>query len=222
MGSISRIEVVPDLTEQVHRRLLDAICEGELAPGARLTQEELAASLNVSRQPVLQALRLLKKDGFVIDAGRRGLMAAPLNAGLIAQVYEVRSVLDGLAARQAALARAVIDAAVIAAGRRAASGSRVGPMIDADMRFHDLIYAASGNPLIAESAHHHWHHIRRAMGAVLQTAGARDSVWDEHEGILQAINRGDAVKAEKLARRHGEAAGSNLSARLYQHMRNAS
>jgi DNA-binding GntR family transcriptional regulator len=222
MGSISRIEVVPDLTEQVHRRLLDAICEGELAPGARLTQEELAASLNVSRQPVLQALRLLKKDGFVIDAGRRGLMAAPLDPGLIAQVYEVRSVLDGLAARQAALAGVIIDPAVIGAGRKAAAGSRIGPMIDADMRFHDLIYAASGNPLIGESAHQHWHHIRRAMGAVLQTAGARDSVWDEHEGILEAINRGDAAKAEKLARRHGEAAGANLSARLNQHMRNAS
>lgn len=222
MNSISRIEIVPDLTEQVHRRLLDAICDGELAPNARLTQEELAASLDVSRQPVLQALRLLKKDGFVIDAGRRGLMVAPLDAGLIAQVYEVRAVLDGLAARQAALAHAAIDGALIAAGRKATAGNRVGPMIDADMRFHDLIYAASGNPLIAESAHHHWHHIRRAMGAALQTEGVRDSVWDEHEAILEAINRGDALKAEKLARRHGEAAGANLSARLSQHMRNAS
>ena len=66
MSSISRIEFAPDLTEQVHQRLLNAICDGDLAPGARITQEELAASLDVSRQPVLQALRLLKKDGFVI------------------------------------------------------------------------------------------------------------------------------------------------------------
>jgi len=94
MRSISRIEFAPDLTEQVHQRLLNAICAGELAPGARLTQEELAASLNVSRQPVLQALGLLKKEGFVIEAGRRGLMVAPLNAQAIVHVYQVRSALD--------------------------------------------------------------------------------------------------------------------------------
>ena len=80
MASLSRIAFTPDLTEQVYQRLLHAICDGELAPGARLTQEELAATLGVSRQPVLQALRLLKKDGFVSDAGRRGLRVAPLEA----------------------------------------------------------------------------------------------------------------------------------------------
>src|SRR5918911_768248 len=101
MRSLSRIASAPDLTEQVYQRLLYAICDGELAPGARLTQEELAATLGVSRQPVLQALRLLKKDGFVIDAGRRGLQVAPLEAQAITQVYEVRAVLDGLAARRA-------------------------------------------------------------------------------------------------------------------------
>src|SRR5262245_48888204 len=78
MALLSRIATAPDLTEQVYQRLLHAICDGELAAGARLTQEELAAVLGVSRQPVLQALRLLKKDGFVIDAGRRGLQVAPL------------------------------------------------------------------------------------------------------------------------------------------------
>ena len=62
MSNIIRIESSPDLVEQVRARLLDAICDGSLAPGARLTQEELAASLNVSRQPVLQALRLDRKS----------------------------------------------------------------------------------------------------------------------------------------------------------------
>ena len=101
MSSISRIECPPSLTEQVYQRLLNAICDGELAPGARLTQEDLAVVLAVSRQPVLQALRLLKKDGFVTDAGRRGLRVAPLEAQALAHVYEVRTVLDGLAARRA-------------------------------------------------------------------------------------------------------------------------
>jgi DNA-binding GntR family transcriptional regulator len=214
LASISPIHAVPDLTEQVYQRLLDAICEGDLAPGARITQEELAASFNVSRQPVLQALRLLKKDGFVVDAGRRGLMVLPLEAADISRIYEVRAVLDGLAARLAAEARAKIGVGILAEGRKAAQGSRIGAMIDADMRFHNLIYVASGNPLVAESANHHWRHIRRAMGAVLQEAGVRASVWDEHEAILKAINRGDAERAEKLTRGHGEAAGRHLSSEL--------
>jgi DNA-binding GntR family transcriptional regulator len=219
MPALSRIEGVPDLTEQVYQRLLHAICAGEAAPGVRLTQEELATALGVSRQPVLQALRLLKKDGFVIDAGRRGLQVAPLEAPAITQVYEVRAVLDGLAARRAALARAQLDPTVLTEGRTAAAGQRVGPMIDADMQFHHLIYAASGNPLIAETANHHWPHIRRAMGAVLQIVGVRRVVWDEHEAILQAINRGDADQAERLAREHCESAGQHIATQLAQHVR---
>jgi len=222
MAALERIEFAPDLTEQVYQRLLDAICSGELAPGARLTQEELAASFDVSRQPVLQALRLLKKDGVVIDSGRRGLIVAPVDPNLIGQLYEVRSVLDGLAARRAALAGAKIDPSVIDRGRKAVTGGRIAAMIDADIAFHNLIYAAADNPLIGESAGRHWHHIRRAMGAVLQTAGVRASVWDEHQAILEAINAGDAGRAEQLARGHCEAAGHALSARLMERGRAAS
>ncbi|MCC7547429.1 MAG: GntR family transcriptional regulator [Burkholderiales bacterium] len=216
MNAIARIELAPDLTEQVRQRLLEAICTGDLAPGARVTQEELAASLAVSRQPVLQALRLLKRDGFVTDAGRRGLMVAPLEARTIAQVYQVRGMLDGLAARQAAAARVRIDREVVADGRRAAAGGRLAPMIDADMRFHRLLYAASGNPFIEQTANLLWHHIRRAMGAALQSEGLRASVWDEHAVILDTVEAGDAERAERLAREHGEAAGRNLAARLTQ------
>ena len=222
IASISPIRLVPDLTDQVYQRLLNAICDGDLAPGARLTQEELAATLDVSRQPVLQALRMLKKDGFVVDAGRRGLMVLPLGAQTISHIYEVRSALDGLAARQAALSKSKIGLSVITEGRKAVRGSRIGAMIDSDMRFHNLIYSASGNPLIAESASHHWRHIRRAMGVVLQQAGVRDTVWDEHEAILKAINRGDADRAERLARRHGEEAGHHLVQELDRHVREAS
>ena len=222
MSAIARVDLAPELSEQVYERLLAAISEGALAPSARLRQEELAASFDVSRQPVLQALRMLKKDGFVIDAGRRGLMVAPLDARSIAQIYEVRSALDALAARQAALAGARIDPKIIAEGRKAATGQRIGPMIDADSRFHNMVYTASGNPLIAETANHHWRHIRRAMGAVLQTAGVRDSVWDEHEAILKAINRADPDRAERLARSHGESAGHNLATQIENHIRKAS
>jgi DNA-binding GntR family transcriptional regulator len=214
MSILQGIEAVPDLTEQVYKRLLGAICGGELAPGTRLTQEELATSLSVSRQPVLQALRLLKRDGVVIDSGRRGIAVAPIDPELIGQLYEVRAVLDGLAARQAAVGGAKLDRAVIERGREAARSGHVAAMIEADAAFHRLVYGAASNPLIAESARPHWHHIRRAMGLAMQVAAVRAQVWDEHQAILEAINARDAARAERLARQHCEAAGRSLSARL--------
>lgn len=222
MHSLRRIEFAPDLTEQVYERLLEAICVGELLPEARLTQQELAASLNVSRQPVLQALRMLRKDGFVIDSGRRGLMVAPLDARVIEQTYQVRAVLDGLAAREAALRKARFAGDLISQGRSATGTDRIAAMIEADLQFHQALYDASGNPLISEAASQHWQHIRRAMGAVLMHSERRDTVWDEHAGIVAAIHTGDAVLAERLARAHGEDAGKALASELDRVIRHAS
>jgi DNA-binding GntR family transcriptional regulator len=209
-----RLEAAPDLVDQVYRRLLDAISDGSLAPGQRITQEDIAHQLAVSRQPVLQALRLLKKDGFVQDAPGRGLLVAPLDAAWSQSVYQVRGALDALAARLAAQARFRLDPALIAAGRKAARGRNVQAMIDADLAFHDAIYAASGNPLIAQSAHQHWRHLRRVMGAVLQQSRQREAVWDEHEAIARAVAAGDADRAAQLMQQHGLRAAENLAQRL--------
>ena len=206
-----KIESTPDLVDQVYRSLLDAISEGMLKPGMRIMQEDIAAQLAVSRQPVLQALRLLKNDGFVLDAPGRGVLVAPLDVSRLVHLYQVRGALDALAARLAAQAFYRIDPDLITQGRLAARGGDVKAMIAADAQFHGAIYAASGNPLIAQSAHLHWHHIRRAMGAVLQLSTMRESIWDEHEAIATAIAAGDATTAENLIRRHAEEASLNLS-----------
>lgn len=87
-------------------------------------------------------------------------------------------------------------------------------MMAADAQFHAAIYAASGNLLIAQSAQLHWHHIRRAMGAVLQVSTMRESIWDEHEAIAKAIRAGDEDRAETLIRQHSEEAGRNLASLL--------
>ncbi len=221
-ANLIRIESSPDLVERVYRSLQSAISDGTLAPGSRLTQEEIAAQLAVSRQPVLQALRLLKKDGFVRDAPGRGVLVAPLDAASLMQIYEVRSALDALAARLAARRRDPlpgIDPALITAGRQAARGNDVAAMIAADEQFHAAIYAASSNPLIAESAQLHWHHIRRAMGTVLQVSTMRESIWDEHEAIAAAIAAGDEAAADSLTRQHGLEAGRNLAALLSSSLR---
>ncbi|MEP7058955.1 MAG: GntR family transcriptional regulator [Caldimonas sp.] len=213
-AQLVKLQAAPDLVDQVYRALLDAISAGSLEPGARITQEDLAGRLAVSRQPVLQALRLLKKDGLVLDAPGRGLLVAPLDADAIGRIYEVRGALDALAARLAAARRAKLDPRLLEQGRRAARGRDIEAMIDADLAFHRAIYAASGNPLIEQSAQLHWVHLRRVMGAVLQASRQRDAIWDEHAAIAAAIGVGDAKLASRLIEQHGRQASENLRSRL--------
>lgn len=215
-----QLTTAPDLVEQVYARLLDAISEGSLQPGARLNQEDLAAGFSVSRQPVLQALRLLKKDGFVEDAPGRGVQVTQLEVQWIAQVYQVRGSLDALAVRLASERGAQIDQEVIRQGRALSPSGDVQAMIQADLAFHRAIYQASGNPLIEQSIKLHWHHLKRVMGAVLQSSHQRHTVWDEHEAIANAIAAGDADGAVRLVQKHAHEASVQLTARLSERIQN--
>jgi len=216
---MDRLSLHEPLADRVYRAILDAICDGELAPGQRLTQDELATRLAVSRQPVLQALRLLKSQGFVRDTGRRGVVVSSLDPAFIAHLCEVRSALDGIACRAAAQ-RGQADARLwgpqlIAEGRAAVRAESVHDMIAADMRFHLFLHELSGNPLIAETAATHWQHIRRVIGGSLRRRYLEwQGIWDEHAGILDAVMRGDADAAERLARQHAEAAAVHLIASI--------
>ena len=218
--ALPQLTAAPDLVEQVYRRLLDAISDGSMPPGMRLTQEDVAEQLAVSRQPVLQALRQLKNDGMVQDApGQhghkgRGVLVSPLDGGLIAHMYQVRGALDTLAAQLAAQRCAVLDPALIRQGRIAAAGTDVAAMMNADMAFHRAIYQASGNPLIEASSLLHWAHIRRAMGESLRHGSLRAAVWDEHAAMAQAIAHGDVTNVAAMAMRHCEQASANLLSRL--------
>lgn len=215
---LQRIQARPDYVDEVYRALLDAISDGTLAPGTRLTQEEIAEQMHISRSPVLQALRLLKKDGLVQDAPGRGVLVTPLTVTSISNLYLIRGALDNLAAKMAAEKRYQMDPGIIEHGRRVSRGKNVKAMIDADVAFHHDIYAASGNPLIAESAQVYWVHLRRAMGTVLQSSASRQSIWDEHEAIAKAIAEGDVIKAGELTDSHTTTARKYLASQLGEYL----
>ena len=215
---LTPLPTTPDLVEQVHAQLVQAISTGQLAPGQRLTQEDLAERFAVSRQPVLQALRLLKRDGLVLDAPGRGVQVAPLTAELIGWVYDLRAALDSLAAEQAAARRAAPDAALIRQGRQAVRDRDLPALIEADLAFHQAIYRASGNPMLERSAELHWCHIRRAMGAVLGQGALRQAVWDEHEAMAECIAKGQPARARRLAGDHAARAGARITAQLATHL----
>ncbi len=211
---LSKIPGRTDYVEAVYKSLIDAISAGTLAPGERITQEDLAEQLNVSRSPVLQALRLLKKDGLLEEAPGRGLVVARLDLARIGHLYQVRGALEALAARLAAGRNVKLPQSLIEAGRRAAAGSDINAMIEADMAFHRAIYEASGNPCILDTQTLNWVHLRRVMGAVLQRSAGRAGIWDEHAAILNAINEGNAELAATLSQQHADRAGAALVTEL--------
>lgn len=218
MPALKPVAVQPDLVNQVYVSLRDAICEGHLKPGERLNQDQLAGRLHVSRQPVVQAIQLLKSQGFVRDTGRRGVEIAPLSASEALHLYQIRAALDGLAAREAArlnpgLARNE-GQTLIEQGRLCCQKGNVLELARADMAFHQLIYRLSENPLIDATIAPHWHHLLRIMVVVLKNVPPVLAVWDEHAAILQAICQGDDVTAERLARSHGEQAAQRIVPRL--------
>src|SRR4051812_39091893 len=142
------IDTQPVLIDQAYERLIEAIADGTLAPGQRIRQEELAAMLGVSRQPVSHALQLLKRQRLVEESGKRGLAVSGIDAERIQALYQVRTELDALAARLAAArvaARAVAPAEertlrrALEDGAALGAGDPVAAYIQADVAFHTAL-----------------------------------------------------------------------------------
>ncbi|SRR6266536_3713243 len=220
---IEPLPAQPALIDQVHERLVAAIADGTLAPGERLTQEEVAARLGVSRQPVSHVLQILRRRGLLIESGKRGLVVAPLDARRLRNLYQVRAALEGLAAslaatrvRAGAISRPERDEAraLVRRGAALAGNAAVGELIAADVAFHSLVHRLSGNDAIVETVAAEWPHFMRSMGAALADATMRRRVWSEHAGILDRILDGEPEAAEQAARRHTERAGEETARRL--------
>lgn len=208
----------PTLVEQVYEAILAEISEGKLPPGSRIIQEQIAHGLGVSRQPVQQALLLLRNQGMLRDAPGRGLIVAPIDPKYVQDMYDVRAVIEGLACRRAAEVNAERakkqGPALIQAGRKAINSGSVAAMIVADMKFHDFIYQLADNALIAPAMETQWAYTRRVMGEVLMRDERPRDIWGQHEQILDAIIQGDGEAAEAMVRRHITQASTVMVARL--------
>ena len=210
----------PNLTEQVRKAIVSEIASGKLKPGERIIQENIAQVLGVSRQPVQQALLLLKNQGVLRDAAWRGLIVTSLDPKQVRQMYDIRAVIEGLAFRKAAennpLRAKKLGLALIQNGRKSVKSGSVAQMIAADIKFHDFIYALSENSLIAPSMEVQWTNTQRVMGEVLMEGETPRDIWNQHEALLDAVMSGDGQAAEALARQHITQAADFMIERLHK------
>jgi DNA-binding GntR family transcriptional regulator len=222
---LQALAVAKSLIDRTYQQMLESIADGTLMPGQRIRQAELAVTLGVSRQPVSHALHLLKRQGLVEEFGRKGLRVVPLDPFRVMQLYQVREVIDGLAARLAArqvatgtAARAEIDGLndQLAAGLAFDAVTPIPVLVRADTDFHRALYRLSGNTAIEEMTAPLWPHLMRSMAMVLREPDYATRVWHhEHPAILRHILNGDAARAESAARDHA-ATAARLTAEQLQ------
>ncbi|PJF08045.1 GntR family transcriptional regulator [Pseudorhodobacter sp. MZDSW-24AT] len=195
-----------------YRRLLDEIRNGTLAPGARLRETDLADRLGISRTPVREAIRQLETDGLVIHLPRQGATIRSLDHAEVVELYEMRAVLEGTAARLAARAASDIELAELAALNAELDRAPVGDAArELNRVFHRTLIDAARNRFLIKSM--------SALQKTLLILGpttlgdpdrARRAVT-EHAAVLAALQTRDGAGAEAAMRAHVEAA---LSARI--------
>lgn len=198
-----RITVADEVAQEVRDRILS----GRYAPGMRLRQEELAADMGVSRTPIREAMRTLEREGLVISERHGGVSVTPRDPGTLVSAYELREVLDGLAARLAAgtvddelrerLNSELFQQQGILDGEWSAD-----EWTSANTSFHSAIMSAGNNPylltlvpFVAMTSQ-----VFRPMSVLGRDRA--EQAYLEHKGIAEAVLAGDAPRAESLARRH--------------------
>lgn len=180
------------------------IIDGKLSPGSPLVESRLAAELGVSRVPVREALRRLGEQGLVDLRPGQSAQVVRRNARDIVELLEIREVLEGLAAANAAAKRSVDDVTALDAIIQQADAL----IDDADwpaigrlnIEFHRTMTTIAGNDHLTSLVEGY-----RLQLGWLNTASAEArgrGAWDEHAQMLQAIVSQDAKRAEQLARRH--------------------
>lgn len=205
------------LGKVVREDLLGRILRGELRPGERINEPDVAGRLGVSRVPVREALRELESSGLVVARKNAGVFVRELASREVKDLYELRGVLDGFAGRRAAsLAeaprRSLCRLLETAAGamRKAARRGDVSGYYTENLRFHWSIVQAAGNEKLTEAYRglvrqlHLWR-----LRNLAQPVGMAASIA-EHDDIARALREGDSPRSERLLAAHVSAARQRL------------
>lgn len=209
---LSRTATIADV---VYQAIRNAIVFGELPPGRRLLERELALGLRVSRTPIREALRRLAEEGLVAGVPNRGVVVRAVTLEEAEHLYAVREPLEVLAARLAARRctsrqGAELRRCLVRAERAAALGDWRTVIME-NNAFHDLIARTSGNPVLArvlDLLRNQVNLVRMALWTRIPTRP--QETLREHRRILEALRSGDPDAAAEAARAHLESSWQRL------------
>ncbi|MFK4071642.1 GntR family transcriptional regulator [Streptomyces sp. NPDC029674] len=195
------------LAERAYDELKGAVLAGRLRPGDALSVPALAVQMGISRSPVREAVQRLIHDGLATHAAHRGAVVSTVDIEDVRQLYVVREVMEGLAAR---LATERLDAATVDELSRllerheavVASEFDEQAHIEMDMAYHRLIRAAAGNDHLTAALDTIQGKAHLALHSLWRSPQAPRLAVDEHRRIFEAMTAGDPDAAEQAARDH--------------------
>lgn len=201
------------LREQALDVLRNAVTSGEIAPGTHLVETELSAALSISRGTLREALRQLEQEGLVEPSERGRLRVRTLNAAEIADMFQVRSALEGLAA--ASLCRlknrkTVVKQLQAALDALAAADGSINEMVEIDLEFHRTMCTLTGNAALLRS----WEGLAGSIRMSIMFAGAEQAMTNmsvpRHQVLVDAVAAGDPDQARIAVEEHMLSAADNL------------
>jgi len=193
------------IVDSVYGTLRRAISRHELEPGFHLSVPALAQHFGVSRSPVREAVQRLVSEGLAAEQPRRGAYVSHFDSGMLLPLYQVRMVLDGLAARLAAEhatqeGTSGLDK-LLAAGRHAIDKDDLERHIELDIEFHRSIFKLAGNDTLSETLQKIYDRLQAAMVSRVVPTGP-ERAYEDHLNIFKAIQARDGDAAEAAARAH--------------------
>lgn len=201
-----KLEGFQPLREMVFDVLMDAIISGQLPPGERLMEVQLAEEMGVSRTPVREAIRRLELEGFVVMIPRKGAYVAGLSIKDIVNIFEIRTALEQLAVSLAAermtdndletLERLLVELA------ESVEDADVEAWTELDKKFHYLIYEYSRNDRLIQMMNNIIEQINRYRIISLSNLEVRQHSVEEHKKIVEAMAERDIPAAQKAASEH--------------------
>ncbi|MFZ3100940.1 MAG: GntR family transcriptional regulator [Desulfitobacteriaceae bacterium] len=199
-----KLDSYKPLREIVFESMRDAIISGVLKPGERLMEIQLAEEMGVSRTPVREAIRKLELEAFVVMIPRKGAYVAGVSHKDVADVFEIRAALEGLAA---GLAAERITADEIEQMERVllfedGEETDLDKIVARDTNFHALVYKASRNERLVQILANLHEQIQRFRATSLAVPGRVLDAIKEHRGIVEALVDHNSEAAQELMTAH--------------------
>lgn len=212
-------ELSGTLAQRLRQQLQEAIVEGEIAPGSKLSEASLARTFGTSRGPLREALRGLQARGLVEATPHAGARVVSLNERQLLEIYEARESAEGMAARLAAERMSTEQIASLSAlldaheAQIAAADGRSYRQSEGDLDFHYRLAEGCGNSVLTNLLCEDLYHLMRMYRRQFSSAPGRpERALSEHRQILGAIEDRDGELAELLMRKHIRKAKAAISA----------
>lgn len=197
-----RIRIPENLTTLAYKTIKDYIWEGRLDHGARLTEDFLARQLGISKSPVREALNRLEAEGLIRIEPRRGAFLRTFSIKEIADLYDLREALEAHAVATAKLGPELLErlGQSVERSRQYMMADDKLRYIAEDIRFHAMVARATGNDRLVQTLenlqHQVWLFRRRTYDL------SRSQAVSSHQAIVQALEQGDRLGAERHMREH--------------------